>query len=268
MQSSDPASPFGEPNPYSAPSGGYPPPKPGEGAGRLRYARAWTYAFGSEQWPVNLLFGTIMTFIPVVGPLILAGYQFTIVEALHRDPQRTYPDFDFSRFAEYLVRGVWVFLVQLILSILMTPLFFWMFMAAMMLMALVAPAGSEEGLVLGLFLLIIPGMLLITIPLAVLFTPMVIRAGLAQDIGMAFDFAWIKGFIAKTWKEIVLGTLFLMATSPLVSLLGALICCVGMYPAMVLILLAQAHFYHQFYELFLVRGGEPIPLKDPQQQGW
>jgi hypothetical protein len=59
-----------------------------------------------------------------------------------------------------------------------------------------------------------------------------------------------------------------MLTASLVLLLGLLLCCVGTYPATALVMLAQAHLYLQLYELFLQRGGEPIPLKSPQQRGW
>jgi hypothetical protein len=42
---------------------------------------------------------------------------------------------------------------------------------------------------------------------------------------------------------------------------GLLLCCVGILPATALILVAQYHLFYQLYELYLQRGGEPIPLK-------
>jgi hypothetical protein len=53
-----------------------------------------------------------------------------------------------------------------------------------------------------------------------------------------------------------------------VALIGMLLFCVGVYPATAWAMLAQGYMYFQFYELFLQRGGEPIPLKDPARQGW
>jgi hypothetical protein len=263
MQPYDASSPF-------AASPAYAPPKPGAGPDRLQYGRAWSYAFESSQWALNLLFGTIVTFIPVIGYLLLYGYQFEIIESLHRDPRRTYPDFDFSRFADYLVRGVWVLLMSLFVAVVLMPVSLVLYVGGMIVVAATASAVGEEaaGIVVAVgFLLVALAIFVVTIPLTVAFTPLMIRAGLSQDLSVAFDFAWIKSFLAKTWKEIALGTLFLIVTSPLVVLLGAVFFCVGMYPAMVLVMLAQAHLYYQYYELFLRRGGEPVPLKDPQQ-GW
>ena len=41
-------------------------------------------------------------------------------------------------------------------------------------------------------------------------------------------------------------------------------CCVGVYFAAPLVLLAQFHLWHQLYGLYLERGGTPVPLKpDP-----
>ena len=90
-------------------------------------------------------------------------------------------------------------------------------------------------------------------------TPIFLRAGLMQEFGGAFNFGFVKDFIRRMWVEMLLGHLFFLVTSPIVMLAGAAICCVGMYPATVLVILAQAHFMFQLYELYLVRGGEKIP---------
>jgi hypothetical protein len=267
MQTADP---FSSPpdDPYRAPLA---TTKPGSPPGKLEYVRAWTFAFDSPQWAMNLLFGVIAMFIPAIGPMILNGYQFEVVERLHRSGGRSYPDFDFGRFADYLVRGLWVFLVTLVASIIVMPFMFVIVGGSTAVMIAAASSGSEEvaavvfaiGLPLMMLLIV-----LVSAPLGLLMVPVVIRAGLMQDFGGAFNFDWIKSFISKTWKEVLLGTLFLAATGMLAGVAGMAIFCVGVYPATVLAFLAQAYMNYQYYELFLQRGGEPVPLKDPQQQGW
>jgi hypothetical protein len=49
----------------------------------------------------------------------------------------------------------------------------------------------------------------------------------------------------------------------LLVMVGYMVFCVGAYAAIALIFVAQAHMYYQLYELYLARGGEPIPFKAP-----
>jgi hypothetical protein len=96
--------------------------------------------------------------------------------------------------------------------------------------------------------------------------PLLLRAGLIQDFAPAFAPAFAKDFVGKMWVEMLASTLFLWVTSPFVLLAGALVFCVGYLPATVVFLLAQHHLWYQLYELYLRRGGLPIPLK-PEGRG-
>ena len=93
-----------------------------------------------------------------------------------------------------------------------------------------------------------------------LLVPLKIRACLAQDFAKSFDLGFVKRFVALTWKEIVLSSLFVLVASVVLTLLGMLVFCVGMYFAMVLIYFSWTHLNKQLYQLYLSRGGEPVPL--------
>ncbi len=256
-------------DPYVSPQA---PPKPSAPSRELQYLRAWQYVFDSSQWALNLLFGVIAMIVPVIGPILVNGYQFEVLEGLHRSGGRTYPDFNLERFADYLVRGVWVFLVALLASLVLAPFFLALYFGGFLAMALAASAAGDEeaaGVVFAVGTpLLILAIVVLASPLAVLLNPVMIRAGLAQDFATALNFDWIKSFISKTWKEMLVGTLFVAITGALATMVGLLLCCVGTYPAAVLAMLAQAHLNYQYYELFLQRGGEPIPLKSDTTQGW
>jgi hypothetical protein len=99
------------------------------------------------------------------------------------------------------------------------------------------------------------------IVMILLITPFMIRAGLTQDFRASFDIPWVKDFVRKMWKEILLSTVFLMAMAVIVELLGLLAFCVGIYPAVAAVMLMQGHLYLQLYQLYLARGGQKIPLK-------
>jgi hypothetical protein len=94
----------------------------------------------------------------------------------------------------------------------------------------------------------------------VLLTPLVIRASLTQDFGQSFNVAFIKRFIALTWKETVIASLFLFAASLVLSAVGALLLCVGLYFVTVPVYFCWVHLEKQLYRLYLSRGGEPVPV--------
>jgi hypothetical protein len=92
--------------------------------------------------------------------------------------------------------------------------------------------------------------------------PMVLRASFAQDFGAAFDFAFVKDFFERTRKELVLTVLFSTAAMLGYMAVGSLVSCVGGVFAMAAYLMTSAHLQWQLYELYLARGGRPIPVKD------
>ena len=91
--------------------------------------------------------------------------------------------------------------------------------------------------------------------------PVLLRAGLSQDLGTAFNFAWMMEFIRLVWKEMLLGLLALAAAFIPTYFLGLAMLCIGVYPAIAAWFYASTHFNWQLYEIFLERGGTPIPLK-------
>jgi Protein of unknown function (DUF4013) len=232
----------------------------------MNYSQSYRFLFTSPKWAQNLLICTLGQFVPILGPIIVNGYHFEIIEGMHLRGESVYPDFDFNRFLSYLMRGLWVWLVQLILF---TPfiLIAVVLEAGALLAAFWLSSGDPSGgsylgvvisVVLVAFLLLLLGALVI---LPLLLTPMSLRAGLAQEFGAAFSWEFIRDFIRRTWFETLVANLFLTVTGTLVVFLGMLVLFVGVYPASALVEFAQAHLYHQLYELYLKRGGMAIPLK-------
>jgi hypothetical protein len=250
-----------KPNPFNSP---VPAAHGASGSGEgLRFLEAYQYVFANPNWPLNVLLVAVCQLIPVIGPMVILGYQFEVIEALHRDPRRSYPDFSFDAFVEYLKRGLWPFLVSLVVGLIVSvPLTLVAFLLMGLVMFAVASAGGDGEPVVGVLLipLMFVGFIVMAVVLSVLMMPMILRSGLAQDFAEGFKLDWIKSFVGRTWKEILLGALFLAATGIVLMLVGLLFCGVGSYAAAALLMLAQAHIYFQLYQLFLARGGDPIPL--------
>ena len=228
----------------------------------LQYLKMYSYIFENPNWMMNVLLTAICGLIPVIGPLVLMGYQYEVVIAMLMSGGTRYVDFDFNRFADYLMRGLWPFLVQLIASLIAVPLVLIMLPIMFGFMALVANAEDAAPIVL---LIGIPLLILIFVPLslipAVFIMPMQIRAALAQDFAVAFNFGWVWDFVKKTWLEMFLGMLFLAFTGFILAICGMLACYIGLFFVMPLIFLAQAHFVYELYLLFLSRGGQPVQIK-------
>jgi hypothetical protein len=231
----------------------------------MRYFRAYQYLFESPNWLQNLLIGMLATLVPIVGPMVLTGYHYEIIEALHLRGEGDYPDFDFNRLVNYLMRGLWVFIVQLIVTLpfVLVAMVFWLVLSL-----LIAVTQSNSRPDSGPPVLLFVGMALWFVILLVgilavglVSVPMSLRAGLAQDLGAAFSWPFIRDFVGRMWLETILVHLFLAVSGTLIMLAGLLLFCVGVYPAGALVGFAQAHLIHQLYELYLQRGGTAIPLK-------
>lgn len=251
-------------NPYE--SAGYVHPEPVKpGAWRMQYMEMYQYVFANPNWMTNCLWGglcmLIAGVIPIVPQLVFMGYQWEIVEALHRRRGRSYPDFNTDRIMDYLMRGLWPFLVSLVcglaLSVIIVPLMF----GGMFLAVFAANEGGEViGLLMfGLWILLV---LACSIGTNLVLLPITLRAGLSQDFGQAFNFGWAMSFVNKMWTEMILGMLFLVVSSLVLCLGGLLVFCIGFYLALIIVSFAFSHFQWQLYEMFLDRGGEPIPLKE------
>jgi hypothetical protein len=216
----------------------------------FQYMRVYNYVFENANWATNLILGSLCALIPVVGVLTLIGYSLEVVEALHKKGDRQYPDFDFNRFGDYLGRGVWPFLLALIVVV---PLCVIVLIINLM-MALIFP----PGLVVFFLFLMVMGLVVFSLFVR---TPAVIRVGLSQRLDLVATFRFVVDFLQRMWVDLLVFELFLMASGMAVMIGGLLMCGIGVLPAVVLLQLASAHAFYQLYEVYLQRGGQPIPLK-------
>lgn len=231
----------------------------------MRYLDAYRAAFSHPKWVGNLAWLSLAiastSFIPVFGQLIAFGYLFDVVEFLHlHGEDSTYPGFNWNRLTHYLSRGGWVFLVLflvLIPCLIVAAIPF----VVLMIIAIAVGNGENAPVILAFVVCSVFYFLLLLIVNFVL-TPLLLRAGLTQEFRRSFDWGFVKDFVRRTWMEILISALFQMVFGALVHFVGFLCCCVGVYAAIGLNLFAHHHLTFQLYELYLQRGGTPIPLKD------
>lgn len=226
----------------------------------MKYLASVTDFFKSPNWMMNLLLGGLCVLIPFVGPIVIMGWLVTGFWAREAENWESFPDFDFSRFGKNLERGVWPFLVVLVASMLCVPVMMVVMLLIFAAQSLVAGHGEQgENFAAVLLVLLIPLLYLVMmISMALLLAPLKVRASLTQDFAKSFDLHFVKRFIALTWKEIIVSSLFLAFASFALTMAGMLFFCVGMYFAMVPIYFAWTHLNKQLYQLYLSRGGEPV----------
>jgi hypothetical protein len=229
----------------------------------MNYTASISDYFRSPKWMMNTLLAGVCVFIPLVGQIVVKGWMLTGFWGRDDERPETFPDFDFNNFGKYLERGLWPFLVSLVSSVVITVPAFGIMFPATMFMGALAPNNHSSGGGCAAALIVIVLMVLylvLVLGLMVVLTPLILRASIMQDFVPAFNFAFVKRFIALTWKEMILATVFQFAIGMAFGVLGALMLCIGMYFAMVPVYYAWVHLHKQLYRLYLSRGGEPIPV--------
>jgi hypothetical protein len=256
----------------------------------MHYLGSYRFLFTSRNWATNLMLGMLCLFIPAIGGIVLMGYLFEVIEFLHRRRPRpsaqppeqppsdafgelvmdalpanpdfvidAYPDFTFDRFSEYLSRGIWPFLVRMIVGFAVGAAVSVLMMLAMALVGAASAHSAALAVAVGVIFFLL--YLALMAVLGIVVTPLYLRAGLSSDFGSAFSMEFFRDFLKRVGKELVLAELFLVGTGTLLTIVGFLACYVGIFPAMTLMMFAYHHLDYQLYELYLERGGTSIERK-------
>ncbi|TLD72612.1 hypothetical protein FEM03_00615 [Phragmitibacter flavus] len=224
----------------------------------MKYVESITDFFQQPNYVKNLLFGGLCMLIPIVGPMVLLGWLSLGFWARQDQDPKTFPDFDFGKFGIYLQRGLWPFLV--------------LFAAMVGMWLVILIVLGIPGFILGMiagdngFLSAIVGFIMFLLSTAVwlaailILKPLKIRAVFAQDFVPSFDFVFIKRFLTLMWMESLICTVLVGVAGMVLLPIGAIAFCVGMYVVMALIAFAVEHLDRQLYQIYLARGGEPLPM--------
>jgi len=220
----------------------------------MQFFKPFTYFIRKPGGFMNVLCGCVCVLIPVIGPIILLGYRAEVAEALEKDPDlEDYPDFDFNRFMEYLTRGVWPFLAELVVTLVA-----WLLMGVAVGVGFAVGAATNEWMygVLAGAVLLVP----VTIVTMLLMWPMELYTQLSGGFNFGAAVRFTFQFLGRMWGQMLIAALVFGFLSTLLSFAGLLACIIGVYPAAVIQSLAQQHYVAQLYRHYLDEGGEPIPV--------
>lgn len=249
-------------NPYSSPSGFDAPPQkyiPQKWArNSVDYSEAFNFAFANPNYLMNLILLGIVNIIPVIGPIVVIGYFYDDYILLLREGRPAPSDFKFDRFMAYLQRGVMPFLAALLVGLVLGMLIAILVVPVMIIGAIVAKQSEELGaLIMGSFQL---GMIPVQIVAGLIVAPAVLRVGISGKFEQISNYQWALGMVKAVWVHMVIGAIVVSFTSMIVGGVGLLLCCVGIIPAAAYLAYVNFHLQRQWYEIYVTKGGEPIPV--------
>jgi len=235
---------------------------------RLQYLRCWTILGERESWVSQVAIISLVQLIPYVGQMVVWGYGIDCSEAIHRGARSTFCRFDFNRFGEYLMRGVWPWLTMFIATLLLMPVMIVLMLPVMgIFFAMMANTGPNQPPPIGAFVVFYAGIIAVNILyyglLFLVCLPFCLRAGYSGEFKEAFNFGWAFDFLKRVWFEACLGITFFMVSATILTLLGYLACVIGAFAVMGAASIGLMFLMHQLYGIYLVRGGEPVPMKTP-----
>lgn len=227
--------------------------------------RAINAPFKSPNWMMNAvwLFICILLSMVIVGGIILFGYQMDVIERRSRGRSEAWPDFDANRFGEYLNRGLWPWLVNIILAMgIMIPL--WIALGlSMAIIGWVAGDPNQGSPLAAILVLCVFSLFMVAIFVGAMFIigPCTLRAGLASDFGQGFNFKWSFDFGKRMWAQMILAGLVAMLIGIVAEIAGALACFIGLLATIPIAQLMVTDLGAQLYDIYLTRGGEPVPTR-------
>lgn len=226
----------------------------------MEYRRAYSYLFSHPNWIQTVLLLAVCVLIPIVGVLVLLGYRAEQLDDwLDEGTDERIRPFDFNRFADLLVRGVWPFLYQLLIGIVFGIPLGVMYFGALMI-AVGFANNKEPGIFFFILALFYLFAFFVQVIAKMVAWPFVLHGQVSGkfELGAAWTFA--KEFYSKIGFANLGGiTLCCMIIDVVCAFIGFLLLCVGIYPAMAIIVMAEGHILWQLYRKHLERGGSTIP---------
>ncbi len=201
----------------------------------------------------NLLMATLLSLIPVVGPIVIMGYMTIVAEWLLKDEKRErYPDLSFEWFMDYLKLGLWPFVTGIIIAVIFIP--FYMIIGVG---AFAIGITTDEPILL--VVISVVGSLLLGIFLSVIVRPMMFYSQKVQKLDFKGSLRFTRQFLKIVGGKYLITIILNTFVSMFVIVVGLLVCFVGLYPASAIVQFAYEHLFIQLYDEYLKRGGEPLP---------
>ncbi len=225
----------------------------------MNFTAAVSDFFKSPKWILNLLLGTLCLLIPIAGVMAVLGWLIICFWGRHQhDHPAGFPPFELGRLGQNISRGAIPIAANLVAALILAPLSVIVFYILPS-MGFVHLADGGVGNRLVAILMYALGTA-VWLGFFMLTAPITLRASLTQEFGNAFNVPFARRFIISVKKELLLTAGFMAALSALTAWLGWRgLTYVSLFLGPVT-LYAWQHLLKQLYQLYLYRGGQPIPV--------
>lgn len=221
----------------------------------INFEAACKDLFKTEKKWMTLLLLSVCFLIPVVGPMVILGYLFRRYAGERAGIPAA--DFDFAHFGEHLQTGLWPVLSGMVAALVCVP-FVMLAMVPMFVIPVLDP--QNEVLILIGFALGMGLYMAALLAMNLLIMPIQLRSGLMMDFMAGFSGRFLIDFIKKVGLSYFLWYALLMMASVLLMFVGYLAFIVGVYVVVTWVAVTSFHLLFQHYDLYLERGGTPIPV--------
>ena len=223
----------------------------------MEFGKSFSYVFEDKDWITKILLAAVIAFIPIVGPLAVAGWGVEITKrAIKKDPEQL-PGW--GDFVNYLIKGLVVILIGFVymLPVILVQAcsngtFF-----------LGQESGEESMMVIGNILLACFGCLSFIYAILVFF---LIAAAIGRyadtgEIGSAFQFGKVFG-IVKAAPAAYLMVLVGGFLAGMIAFVGLIACIIGVFFTAAYANAINAHLMGQaYYEAKLQLDGDDEALQ-------
>lgn len=240
----------------------------------IEYLRGLRILRSDPDWLSKIGVGSLLLLssmiIPIVGQVALQGWvALTLRRAAagHAEPLPRL-DLDFDYLGKLLGSGFKAFIVS----------FLWTLPAGFLVgggvaciyigfvMSIIGGAQAGDagaGLGFGMICLLgagIPVLMLLGVLLSLPAQMAVIRAEVSDDLNQGLQFGEVLDMTKRVFRELLIGSLVLAAVQAAFVVVSLPLCYLPLLPSMIAIMIARAHLGAQLYQLYLERGGQPIPV--------
>jgi hypothetical protein len=210
----------------------------------MDFGKPFVYMFEDKEWPKKLLVFSLISLIPILGQIVLAGWTVEIIRNLVKNNDETLPDL---KFENQLVDG---FKYLAINFIYMLPIFLLTFFPGIMIFIITIIIGSEDAIAIGIsiFFFLFGIFFILALPFGFIFPAIATNFAVAGKFAAGFEIKKIFGMIKNhilSYLVVLLG----VYCASYISQLGINLLFIGVIPASVYAQTIIAHFYGQVYKI-------------------
>ena len=219
----------------------------------MNFTKAFTYIFDDQRWLEKLVIPLLVTLIPVIGWMVVAGYLLRVTRNVAERQAEPLPELEFGA---DLGRGFKVFVANFLYGL---PI---VLVSLLLFLPLALTQNSSEASLIAIMLAALGGfvILLYALFLAVLMPAVNANLAVKEKIGAALEFKTIFRMLRNNLKAwlIVMGGVLLC--SAIIAPIGGIVLAIGAIVTGLYSQLIIAHLTGQAYAHSQNPGGQGAPL--------